>query len=132
MGHTLLGIGLSGFGLSIWLVFGENCSRVMPGRLPIELRPVKSTHFGQNFQKNDFLCGDSRDPIHYWVLVEVVLDCPCGWSSGKIVAESCPEGCPLNFGRSKVRTFRVGEFDFDPSGVEKASATKVIETRNAM
>ena len=48
---------------------------------------------------------DSGDPKHYWSLFEVVLDSPCGWSSGKIVAESCPEGCPLTFGLSKVRTF---------------------------
>ena len=47
---------------------------------------------------------DSRGPKHFGALVEVVLDSPYGWSSGKIVAESCPEGCPLNFGRSKVRT----------------------------
>ena len=47
---------------------------------------------------------DSGDPKHYWSLFEVVLDSPCGWSSGKIVAESCPEGCPLTFGLSKVRT----------------------------
>ena len=71
---------------------------------------------------------DSRGPKHFWALVEVVLDSPYGWSSGKIVAESCPEGCPLNFGRSKVRTFRVGEFDFDPWGVEKASSRPVKST----
>ena len=72
---------------------------------------------------------DSGDPKHYWSLFEVVLDSPCGWSSGKIVAESCPEGCPLTFGPSKVRFFRIGEFDFDPSEVERASSTEVSDTQ---
>ena len=47
---------------------------------------------------------DSRGPKHFWALVEVVLDSPYGWSTGKIEAEPSPEGCPLNFGQSKVRT----------------------------
>ena len=48
---------------------------------------------------------DSRGPKHFGALVEVVLDSPYGWSTGKNEAESSPESCPLNFGLSKVRTF---------------------------
>ena len=48
---------------------------------------------------------DSRGPKHFGALVEVDLDSPYGWSTGKNEAESSPEGCPLNFGPSKVPTF---------------------------
>ena len=95
----------------------------------LKMVDLAGSQFWSKRSKNKELSGDSRDPIHYWSLVEVVLDSPCGWSSGKIVAESCPEGCPLTFGPSKVRFFRIGEFDFDPSEVERASSTEVSDTQ---
>ena len=49
----------------------------------------------------------------------------------KRTTSKCVRGMRENLGRKFIFTnFRNGEFDFDPSEVEKASATKVIETRN--
>ena len=48
---------------------------------------------------------DSRDPIHPGALVSMDLVRTYDLFSGKIEAERGREGCPLNFGPSKVVTF---------------------------
>ena len=43
----------------------------------------------------------------------------------------CVRGPRENWGRKFILTdFRIGDFDFNHSEVEKASATKVIETKH--
>ena len=56
-------------------------------------------------EKNEEQPGDSRDPIHFWALVSMDLVSTYDLFSGKIEAGSSPEGCPLNFGPSKMPTF---------------------------
>ena len=48
---------------------------------------------------------DSRDPIHIRALVSMDLVRTYDLFSGKIEAERGREGCPLDFGPSKVVTF---------------------------
>ena len=56
-------------------------------------------------QKNKEASMDSRDPIHIRALVSMDLVRTYDLFSGKIEAERGREGCPWDFGPSKVVTF---------------------------